>query len=331
MQIQKFQIKLDMSVIRNLRNVINNEQHISMNKKYFKYIRSLCSGHPSDTSFYKEMYQDNDFECSPFVIWNSGIFSNDYDIDIVVYTNAKGSHTKRIGLKIEEIFQYVKYRYNLIKKIIESIQKYQQEIIQVYKNTFLKNENEFDSYIEYLEYLKEIEKERFGDCNIHLLEYALDIFKLNLSNKKNKILFEKYKEIYKYAINFTHNEIQNMTREGFENSGIKNNNSNGSLLDIITFEHCNSKETNDFHYQLEKIGYLDYDSGYENKQWAYTMLKQIKPFLERHVHIEGANGDLEHYILVNMALYFDSLENNCILNDNVPNSLLYRKILLTNE
>lgn len=38
-------------------------------KKYFEYLRSLCSVHPMETSRHK-IYQENSFECSPYVVWN---------------------------------------------------------------------------------------------------------------------------------------------------------------------------------------------------------------------------------------------------------------------
>jgi len=417
MKNQKFKIDLNMSIIRNLRNAINEEQHISICKKFkrknveycswdlvcatmdriedtveylnslelntgrcqrnafdfiefvnnamiindcisdlakayevpfeqenksteifnktgkngkgtdldfFKYIRSLSSGHPSDTSHYKEIYQDADFECSPFLTWNNGLFGKEYDIHIRVYTNEKDKLGKNIEIKIDEIFEFIKYRYNLINKIIENIKCYQKNVIESYKNTLLQNEENFENYIEYLQYLKKEEEERLGKNNIHLLEYAINVFNLKLSNNNNELVFEKYKNALKHAIKFTHNEIQNMTRDGFANCGIKNNITNGNLLDLIICENCNSEEANKYYYNIEKIGYLDYDSGYENKRWAYIQLEDMKILLEKYVKFENASSDIENYILVNIALYFDSLEVKCELNENIPNDINYR-------
>ena len=73
---------------------------------------------------------------------------------------------------------------------------------------------------------------------------------------------------------------------------------------------------------------MNYDSGNDNKNWAYVNLKQVSSFLERYVSFEGATGDFEHYALVQVALYLHCLENKCIVNDNIPNDLKYREKLL---
>lgn len=117
--------------------------------KYFRYIRSLCSVHPNDTSRHSE-YQDNDFECSPFVLWNNGIYSDDNDIHIVVYTSEVDKFPKNINLKIKDIFNFINYRYGLIKKIISAIESYQKEIIAQFKNRRINQPEEFKNYIEYL-------------------------------------------------------------------------------------------------------------------------------------------------------------------------------------
>lgn len=291
--------------------------------KYFRYIRSLCSVHPNDTSRHPE-YQDNDFECSPFVLWNHGIYSDDNDIHIVVYTSEIDQLQKNINLKIKDIFSFVNYRYSLIEKIIRGIDSYQQQIIAELKNKRLKQVEDFDAYIEYLEYLKKEQNERLGDGASDLLDYAIKVFKLKLSNDKNIESFEKYKNVIKYAITFMHNEIQNLTRDGFENSGIRNNLYNGTLLDLILYENSNTDESRKYSYNIQKLEYLNYDSGYHNRMWGYKMLNQMIPLLEKYVSFENADDAYECYILANVALYFDSLKVECELNSNIPNDSKYR-------
>ncbi len=41
-------------------------------EKYFEYLRLLCSVHPVKTSRHRR-YQDNDFECSPYVVWQNNM------------------------------------------------------------------------------------------------------------------------------------------------------------------------------------------------------------------------------------------------------------------
>ena len=160
--------------------------------KYFRYIRSLCSVHPNDTSRHSE-YQDNDFECSPFVLWNNGIYSDDNDIHIVVYTSEVDKFPKNINMKIKDIFNFINYRYGLIKKIISAIESYQKEIIAQFKNRRINQPEEFKNYIEYLEYLKKEQNERLGDGMSDLLDYAIKVFKVKLSNEKNVKCLENIK------------------------------------------------------------------------------------------------------------------------------------------
>lgn len=87
--------------------------------RYFAYLRSLCSVHPVETSRHKS-YQDNDFESSPFVVWNSGKIwiKDDCDIYAVVYTSNDEDNYKRVRIYISQIFEYVKTRLEFIKEII---------------------------------------------------------------------------------------------------------------------------------------------------------------------------------------------------------------------
>ncbi|MDU2661997.1 MAG: hypothetical protein E7C54_13920, partial [Clostridioides difficile] len=124
-------------------------------KKYFEYLRSLCSVHPMETSRHK-IYQENSFECSPYVVWNDkSIWTNDAsDLYAVVYTSKDNDSFKRIHIYMNQIFEYVKRRVNFIENIIEHIEKYQQEIIEIFRNTPIKKEEDFESYIDYLRNLK---------------------------------------------------------------------------------------------------------------------------------------------------------------------------------
>ena len=173
-------------------------------------------------------------------------------------------------------------------------------------------------------YLKKKQNERLGDGASDLLDYAIKVFKLKLSNDKNIERFEKYKNVIKYAITFMHNEIQNLTRDGFENSGIRNNLYNGTLLDLILYENSNTEESRKYSYNIQKLEYLNYDSGYHNRMWGYKMLNQMIPLLEKYVSFENADDADECYILANIALYFDSLKVECELNSNIPNDSKYR-------
>ena len=304
-------------------------------KKYFEYLRSLCSIHPVETSYYAKTYQDNDFESSPFVTWNDGRIYSIADGDIIarVYTNKNDDYHKTVNINMEKIFEYVIRRYNYLEKIISAIRDLHQLQIDSFVKTLIKAPDEFDSFVEYLINLKEEVDRRLGDDFSYEYDYVISLFQLKLSNPNNASRYQKYCNIFRYAIPFEHNGIQNMNFDSCDCNGIQHpqRNIETTLFHELYSTNSQSDEARKYGYNIQKIGSLNYDSGYDNKQWAYCMLEEAKPFFEKYVTFDGAQGDFEHYALVQIALYFDSLKNKCLLNKNVPNDLLYRDRILSVE
>ncbi|GLO68476.1 hypothetical protein [Oceanobacillus kimchii] len=302
--------------------------------RYFAYLRSLCSVHPVETSRHKR-YQDNDYECSPFVTWNNrGTWINDdCDIYAVVYTNKDEDNFKRVRIFIPQIFNYVKKWLEFVAEIINSIDEYKNKFIIDLKNRPIKKEKEFDSYLNYLKNLKAEQTERSGLENWYDLDPIINLFEVKISNKKNQVKMNLYLNALKYAISFEHSSIQNMSQVGFENNGLKHceKNIETTLYYELYSPYSGSVEQKSFSYNLEKIQFLSYDSEETDKKWAYKKLKEALPFLEKYVSFKDAKSDFEHYSLVQLALYLDCLENNCLINKNIPFDLMYRERLLPSK
>ena len=302
-------------------------------ENYFEYLRSLCSVHPVETSRHKR-YQANDFECSPYVLWNDRRirWNDDCDIYAVVYTNKDGVTNKRVRIYISQIFEYVKTRLTFVAEITKAIDKYQKQVLSDLSSRPIKKEEEFDNYIDYLRTLDKELKERDGADNFSEFDFVIKLFELKLSNPLNNMM-NLYLNVLKYAIAFEHNRLQNMSYMGFKNNGLLHPECNieTSLYNELCSPHSGSAEQIKYSYNLEKISYLSYDSGHDNKQWAYIQLKKARIFLDKYVSFEGAKGDFEHYALVHLALYMDCLENKCLINKNIPNDLKYRSRVLSDE
>ncbi|MED1105015.1 hypothetical protein [Bacillus paramycoides] len=300
-------------------------------KKYFEYLRSLCSVHPVGTDRHKR-YQDSTFECSPFVTWNNrGMgFHNGSELSAIVYTSKDGDFPKTVHIYISQIFEYVESRLGFVEKITDAIDQYQKEVISDFKKSSIKKENEFDNYIDYLKNLDKELNDRFRSEVYYSFDYIIKLFGLKLSNPENQKKMDLYLNALKYAIEFEHNRIQNMSYDGYENNGLLHSEKNieTSLYFELYSPTSKSEERRKYRYNLEKVEYLSYDSGEENKEWAYKQLKGALIFLEKYVSFQGAKGDFEHYALVHLALYLDCLENKCIINKNIPNELKYRNRLL---
>ena len=321
------------SEIKNSTNIFNKvgSDGNGTDEKYFEYLRSLCSVHPVETSRHKR-YQDNDFECSPYVLWNNSLrlFNDDCDIYAVVYTSKDNESFKRVGIYIEQVFKYVEIRVNFIEKIIDYIDTYQKDMILKLKKQHIKNDTEFNSYIEYLTNLDEEAKDRYGDDHWYSFEYVIKLLQLKLSDSENENKMKLYINALKYAIKFEHNALQNMSNIGYENSGLKYSKENieTSLYIELYSPSSGSKEERRYGYNIEKIQYLSYDSGDSNKDWAYVQLNEAREFFEKYVSFKNVKSDFEYYALVNLALYLECLENDCIINKNIPNDLKYREKLL---
>lgn len=320
------------SEIKNSTNIFNKvgSDGNGTDEKYFEYLRSLCSVHPVETSRHKR-YQDNDFECSPYVLWNNSLrlFNDDCDIYAVVYTSKDNESFKRVGIYIEQVFKYVEIRVNFIEKIIDYIDTYQKDMILKLKKQHIKNDTEFNSYIEYLTNLDEEAKDRYGDDHWYSFEYVIKLLQLKLSDSENENKMKLYINALKYAIKFEHNALQNMSNIGYENSGLKYSKENieTSLYIELYSPSSGSKEERRYGYNIEKIQYLSYDSGDSNKDWAYVQLNEAREFFEKYVSFKNVKSDFEYYALVNLALYLECLENDCIINKNIPNDLKYREKL----
>lgn len=321
------------SEIKNSTNIFNKvgSDGNGTDEKYFEYLRSLCSVHPVETSRHKR-YQDNDFECSPYVLWNNSLrlFNDDCDIYAVVYTSKDNESFKRVGIYIEQVFKYVEIRVNFIEKIIDYIDTYQKDMILKLKKQHIKNDTEFNSYIEYLTNLDEEAKDRYGDDHWYSFEYVIKLLQLKLSDSENENKMKLYINALKYAIKFEHNALQNMSNIGYENSGLKYSKENieTSLYIELYSPSSGSKEERRYGYNIEKIQYLSYASGDSDKDWAYVQLNEAREFFEKYVSFKNVKSDFEYYALVNLALYLECLENDCIINKNIPNDLKYREKLL---
>ena len=100
-------------------------------EKYFKYLRSLCSVHPVETSQHK-IYQGDEPEWCPYIS-GSGVVMRmleninpelkDADYYAVVYRNDM-EFNKYVPIRVSQIIQYLNKRYEHIEKIVQAIDRY---------------------------------------------------------------------------------------------------------------------------------------------------------------------------------------------------------------
>jgi hypothetical protein len=282
-------------------------------KKYFRYLRSLCVIHPLDTSRHKE-YQDGEFECCPFVVWNNGQADDPQaDLWALVYTNDNSSFDKGISIKIPEVIKFIEYRYALLGKVIEGIKVYLQGCDQQFRDELMKNPEEFEQYTEYLTYLKEERGKRTGNySDYEIFDYVIRLFGMKISNKRNQALFDEYREAFRIAIAYEHNAVQNMEWSGLQNTGIgEPNEAETSLLHEL-FLLLPLGESASLSNDLSKLDALGYESGrfsasYDaNVRWrAHLALEneEVLAFLGKAVYLDEGLSDFETFVLVQLALF----------------------------
>jgi len=305
---------------------------------FFEYVRSLSAVHPIDTSRHPAYHGYNQFHCSPFVVYSKKLWgiNDDSDLTVKIYTSDKdGGWGKSLKLYVKNFEDYIKKWINFIDEIIITINQENINTYKYFRTRKIKAENEFDSYVDYLENLKTEISERWGSHE-EVIDYYIKVFSLNNISDRNLKQVNCYKNAIKYSIEFLHKRLQDMNDKNYkndENTGIYYSDYNVETFLALELDYPhshNSQIQNKYGYEISKVLYLDYDSGYYNKDFAYKMIKNMKEeFLDKYVFIEDANEEFEFFFLINVALYLDCLENKCLLNKNIPNDRKYRIKLLS--
>ena len=312
----------------------NGKDNKGSDKKYFEYLRSICSVHPIETDRHPS-YQDTDFECCPYVEWKTGWAPVEEQCDLYawVYTDRFGSnHYKIIPIRLSEVYRYVELRYGLIETvIIPGVEAYKEKFREERRQRRVKLESEFDSYTDYVGNLIREGQDRYGDCFDYSMAYVLRFLTLHFDCPKNSDALSKYKNALKLAIGFHHALLQNMSYDDYSNTGVQypeRGVEGETLLNLLTILRSESDAAHRYGYEIAKISELE-DDDYGRKEYAMLNLKKIRPFLEQYVSFDEARTPFDYFALAQLALYQDALLSNSTLNKNIPNCSAYRIRLLS--
>lgn len=304
---------------------------------FFEYIRSLCAVHPVETNRKKYPYitkRNSVLHCCPFVVWD-GVFSHfrddNRDLSAHVYESKENEHTLSIPLYIKQFENYINKWINFIPEVIKSIKDYNEEVYNAFRQQKLRGKESFKNYVEYLEYLKEVHSERYGDMHDYIYDQYIKVFSTKISNPRNLEKVNKYKNAIKYSLNFLFKSLQNMQEFGFDNTGIKEDEqSEGGLFYMLAYPNYNNEELGQYSYNLSKLGYLEDDHYWcDDQNYARFLLEEIKDIINKYVVFTNKESNDETVVLVYTALYLSSLCSRCTLNKNIPNSKKYRIKLLS--
>lgn len=317
--------------IENSNSVFGNELSLeSKDERYFEYIRSLTSVHPLETNRQPMFLNGNTFHCCPFVTWNGSFaFTGRYqcDLEAWIYTSKKESSFIIVPLYISQFECYVNKWIELIPTIIEAKNNYANEIESELRKKPVRPRSDFDNIVAYLTYLKNEYCNRIGDYCDSTFDAYIRIFKIKLTDKRNNKLLDKYKNAIIYSLKFLNNELQNLSCEGYKNSGIKYPDTYGEntlfcwLDSISVYEGAFSK----YSYELSKIYDLELpNSVSQYARWSLENSKELMEQINHYVFFTNKESNEEVIVLVNLALYLESLTRKCPLNQNIPKFKKYR-------
>lgn len=297
-------------------------------KKYFEYLRSLCSIHPIETSRHK-IFQDDftKIECSPFVRWNDGFIVNKIECDLIaiVYINNPGSLSKYVYIKLEEIFAYIKRRYNLLDILINHIDSFYKEIENQFRNNNLKQADEFHDYCDYLEYLKKQYEERIQSGWNEHFDFFIYAMKCKFSNPINQKKLIKYQNAIKFGFTFFHKYLQELPQEDtYETTGIHEQpeHTKGDSLFWQLQELPRGKELYNYSYPFEKLSLMWLQPHYMDM--ANTLEEESRPFWEKYVCFEKNMTSIEISILFIIAGHFYKLDHDKHFQNDIPDTIDYR-------
>lgn len=299
-------------------------------KKYFKFLRSLCAVHPVETSRYMDMYQETDIVTCPYLTWIRGtILESAWDCDLHAhaFVNEANSWGEDICVHMDQVFAHIEYRYSLLDKIGAALERYQERKIKEYRNTPVPERGADESEADYIERLKCVELERFGSNNDFIYDFAEKVLAFEPTDPANNAAAERYKNAWRYALELQLNVLRDMDRSGVEHAGIAEDDTDWILFEHLIYADCTCDELEGYDYQLEKLGYLAGHSGPSDAAWGKLKLRELNPVFGKYVKLDFENdSDEELHMLSCVALYEIALRHDCEVNEAIPHDKKYRDI-----
>lgn len=222
-------------------------------EKFFKYIRSLCSVHPVETSYHPS-YQGEQPEWCPWIskaelqrrIW---VFDKDRseklkgaDFVAIVYRNDL-EYNKHVYISLKQVFEYLRKRYSYIETIIDEVKKQDEEKICELRNKHILLPEECKDYDSYLNELKKAIEERCGDNSSWRINEWKTILNSHFKDQNFEKILELYKAELKKGIEKVHISLQRMELDYYFEK---------EAVDYIT-----SFIPSKYAYSLSKLNYLE--------------------------------------------------------------------------
>ena len=310
-----FGLEKEISEIKGKRDVFRGD---GTDNDFVKYVRSLASVHPLDTSGHPKYNGHENFHCSPIAYWDSAM-QDGMDLTITIYDSANTQNElEYLRVRVDDFVKVLQRWIDFMDVIMTAIRDYERKTIAEYKETSMKMPCEFDNYVDYIRYLKEEYIKRGNNTQWDCFDDFMKIFSTDITNSENIEKVERYKNAIKLSLAFLHDRTQKMEYEKSASTGILHDeDTNYTELFIEVHNPVNvGVNDNDLKYCLGKLFVRGDD--YRNR------MEEIKDWINQYVIFNNTESYDETYTLVTTALYLDSLERENVLNWNIPNENKYR-------
>jgi len=314
-------------IIENSTDIFNEvgEEGTGTDNDFFKFTRSLAGVHPMDTSGHPKYHGDEKFYCSPFAVWTQPFMWKDQskDISIHVYDSVDENGTS-IKVSAKSYIDYLLKWYNALTYVIVGINTYDSGEVLKLQGSTLKDPHEFESYVDYLAYMRteSLKREDYG--NEHIIDDFIKVFQLLLTSEVNAVALDCYKNAIMFSMAFRHQRLQNMDDDTNSNTGIVYPDFNQTTELYIEVNYSSCEQLYQYHYPFEKLNYLNGNYNEDDVSYTRDLLDGLKEWVNEYIYFTNKESNEETRILVDMAKYFASLDQQCVLNRNIPNDIKYR-------
>ncbi len=259
--------------------------------KYIKYLRSLVSSnHSIATSKHSDYIDKGDTHYSPFASWDSRVIDGvSYDINVVIRNNSETLYDYYISTT--EIYKFIQMKLYSLLLVLEALELQVIKKRHCFSAIKLKNEDDFNEFYKYIEYLNNEHQIRIGNERPETYEFYSLLFKTKLNDDS---FYHKdiniYKEVVKTEIKKRSIYLQTLKIEDYN-----------ELFDHLYIMYSDYINDNDLGYEIGHVSYLtdNVGSSIASRINAVTILNKI--YNNKNKYEEYNNEEL--LIILNAALY----------------------------
>lgn len=297
----------------------NSNTTNSEDVKFFKFIRSAASAHPSETTRYSKITKHK-MEVYPYALWRassiSKLLSNDEkksDIELLSWSSTTKCNYKKYYIYVNEFYQFINCVVMSISNLIPIANKVIENNIEKLRCKRLKKVHSFNSYHEYVIYLRNRlqklnSKTEFPDGGLLLADHILqndlidDSFKkyvrFNIEKLSKQMLIDTtvisfndiFDELSLYKVIKDYNFKAHYISEKFD--------------DYLWYEAIQEIQTGKFYLYSKD----SYDLNLENAKYAVTLLERVNDvlFIKHPIHEKMTFANIYEITLQNIYLLLQS-------------------------